>query len=96
MTIGAAMAINVDVTLDRKPESLLIALVTTLSEVPKRPESTRLPPEINGEFASETLLASCDNVAPPDPFGARSNIVRSVPGSSALLARPPSTAAIDD
>jgi hypothetical protein len=63
--MGAAMAIIVDVTLGRKPDAQLIALVTAFCELPKRAESTCLPAEIKGELGSETALATPDHVVFP-------------------------------
>ena len=95
MTTGADIAINVDVTPGRNPESALTAFVTTLSELPKRSDSTRLPKKIKGEAGSDSPLAIRDQVTCPNVLGSRSMILCSVLGSSDLLARHPSTVAID-
>src|SRR5580704_4983078 len=96
MTMGAAMAINVDVTPGPKPDWALSALVTALSESPNRPDITRLPADSKGESGLVTLLAIWDPVTTPYVPGTRSKIFRRELGSSDFAANPPSTAAMED
>jgi hypothetical protein len=96
ITMGAAMAINVDVTLGRKPDWALSALLTALSEFPNRPDITRLPADSKGEFGLATLLTIWDPVTSPNVPGTRSRILRREFGSSDFAAKPPRTAAMED
>jgi hypothetical protein len=96
MTIGATIANTVDAVLVRKPDAVLTAFVTAVSEFPKRPERTRLPPEINGELGSRAARARWDILMSSAALGARSNIVRKALASPDLEAMQPRTAAIDD
>src|SRR5262245_35157658 len=58
ITIGATIAINVDITPGRKPDSMFSALLTAFSELPNRPDSRRFPVTIKEELESEIPLAA--------------------------------------
>jgi hypothetical protein len=81
ITMGAAKAINEDVTLDRKPECALIAEVTAPSDVPKRLESICFPVVKRDELGSAILFAALPQERSPE--GTKSRSFLSVLGLSA-------------
>ena len=97
ITTGAAMASNVPIAPDDKPDSRPMTLVTSFSAPPNIAGSMRLPVGINGEFGSVKPAAICDHDTGPvvleatyPLFCAARRCLRT------LLAKPPSSAAIDD
>jgi hypothetical protein len=94
MTTGAAIAINVEVTLGPSPDSRLMPFITVLSLLPNRLESTRLPAASSGELGSVMPLAIWLHETSPVLPVAVSSTLRSALESSDLLARPPSSVAV--
>ena len=95
ITTGAAMDSKVEIAPDDSPDSRLIAPVTIFSLFPNSDGTMRLPIAIKDEFGSVTLPAIWDHDTGPGMLETVSSILRNAPESSALLAKPAITVAID-